>query len=51
MELESIALFLAMKSLSTTAIQAEINNVLGPGPVAYSTATNYLRKRSFAGPS
>jgi hypothetical protein len=51
MDLKSIAVFFAMKSLSATAIQAEINNVLGPGTVAYSTVTNYLRKRSFAGPS
>jgi hypothetical protein len=50
-DLESIALFLAMKSLSATAIQAQINNVLGPGTVAYSTVTRFLRKRSFAGPS
>jgi hypothetical protein len=35
MDLESITLFLAMKNLSGTAIQAEINNVLGPGTVAY----------------
>jgi hypothetical protein len=51
MDLESITLFLAMKSLSATAIQAEINNILGPGTVVYSTVTRYLCKRSFTGPS
>jgi hypothetical protein len=51
MDLESIALFLVMKSLSATAIKAEINNILGPGTMAYSTVTNYLRKRSVVGPS
>jgi hypothetical protein len=50
-DIESIAQFLAMKRLSETAIEAQINNVLGPGTVAYSTVTRYLRKRSFAGPS
>jgi hypothetical protein len=51
MDLESIALFLAMKKLSVTAIHAEINNVLGPSTVAYSTVTRYLRKRNFDGRS
>jgi hypothetical protein len=51
MDLESIALFLAKKNLGVIEIQAEMNNVLGAGTVAYSTVTRYLGKRSFTHPS
>jgi hypothetical protein len=47
MDLESITLYLAMKGLGARVIHAEINDVLGQGPVGYSTITRYLRKRSF----
>jgi hypothetical protein len=42
-----ICLFLAMKRLSTQAIDKELVAVLGPDTISYSTVTNYLRQRHF----
>jgi hypothetical protein len=47
MDLESIALYLAMKHLGAVEIHREINTVLGEGTVGYSTRTRYLRKKVF----
>jgi hypothetical protein len=51
MDLESITLYLNKKHLSTVALHAEINSVLGEGTIGYSTVTRYLRKQSFANAS
>jgi hypothetical protein len=51
MDLESITLYLNKKHLSTVAIHAEINSVLGEGRIGYSTVTPDLRKQSFANAS
>jgi hypothetical protein len=48
MDLELITLYLNKKHLSTVAIHAEINSVVGEGTMGYSTVTRYLRRQSFA---
>jgi AraC-like DNA-binding protein len=49
MDQQSIALYLAKKDLSATAIHRDLEETLGPEVVAYSTMTMYLRTLSFRG--
>jgi hypothetical protein len=47
MDQRSICLFLAMKRLSSEAIDNELVAVLGPDAIGYSMVTIYLRQRNF----
>jgi hypothetical protein len=47
MDQRSICLFLALKGLSTRAIDNEFTAVLGADAIAYSTIARYLRRRQF----
>jgi hypothetical protein len=49
MDQRSIALYLAKKGLSATAIRRDLEETLGPEAVPYSTVTIYLRTLSFRG--
>jgi hypothetical protein len=49
MDQQSMALYLAAKGLSATAVHRDLGETLGPEALAYSTVTMYLRTLSFRG--